>query len=201
MYSIFVNDKPIIFTSSLKKENEYPVYIFKDANLDKILHKLVNKKLNGVNIFCTNIEKDFQYFKNHFIIEIAAGGLVTNKKNEVLFIYRAGKWDLPKGHIEKGEDLKTTAIREVEEECGITNLNIQHFLTTTYHLFFRNGKTRLKETHWFYMQTDFKGVLIPQLEEGISKAIFKNSKETTKALENTFANIRLVFDEFVKSTT
>ena len=52
---------------------------------------------------------------------IAAGGLVTNENNELLMIFRRGKWDLPKGKLDKGETIEECAIREVEEETGIGN--------------------------------------------------------------------------------
>ena len=62
-----------------------------------------------------------------------------------LFIYRNQKWDIPKGRIEEGESVQSAAVREVEEETGVTDLTITHTLTTTLHLFHRNGKYRLKD--------------------------------------------------------
>ena len=46
------------------------------------------------------------------------------------------------------------------------------------------------------METKSNEVLIPQLDEGISIAMFKNKKETVKALENSYGNIRLVFEKY-----
>ena len=54
---------------------------------------------------------------------IAGGGKVYNPKNEILFIFRNGKWDLPKGKAEAKETINLTALREVEEETGITGLS------------------------------------------------------------------------------
>ena len=116
-----------------------------------------------------------------------------NLKNEVLFIYRFDKWDLPKGKLEKDESIEDCAIREVEEECGVTNLNIKEPLETTYHIFERKNKTILKITYWFLMKTDFSGVLIPQAEEAIKEAVFKNEFDTKIALQNTYENIKLLF--------
>ena len=126
----------------------------------------------------------------------AAGGLVLNPQKEILFIYRNGIWDLPKGMIEKGETLETTALREVVEECGIENLSIDQFLTTTYHYFYRNEKC-LKKTHWFLMHSNFEGVLQPQEEEGITEVVFKNKKATLKALQNSYTNIKLVYNKYL----
>ena len=121
--------------------------------------------------------------------------MVLNDEKEVLFIYRNNIWDLPKGWIDKGESIETAAIREVEEECGIFNLSILKKLSTTYHIYFQGG-LKLKETHWFLMSSDFDKELVPQTEEGITKVLFKNEAEINKALQNTYANIKLVYDTY-----
>lgn len=195
MYKVFVNDKPIILTSSLKKENNYPVHIFKNVVIEEIIYKLKKEKLKGINIYSSNLEEDWLLFLKNFKFISAAGGLVLNKKKEILFIYRVQKWDLPKGRIEKGESIEEAAIREVEEECGITNLVIDQFLLTTYHIFYQRGN-RIKETHWYLMNSDYDGTLTPQLDEGITKVLFKNETETKKALKTSYANIQLVYDTY-----
>jgi 8-oxo-dGTP pyrophosphatase MutT (NUDIX family) len=98
--------------------------------------------------------------------------------------------------IEKGETQETTALREVAEECGIETLSIDQFLTTTYHYFYRNEKC-LKKTHWFLMHSNFEGVLQPQEEEGITEVVFKNKKATLKALQNSYTNIKLVYNKYL----
>jgi 8-oxo-dGTP pyrophosphatase MutT (NUDIX family) len=198
MYKVFVNDTPIIITSSTKKENNFPVYIFKNVVLDEIIHKLKNGYLEGVNLYSTDLENDWSLFLNNIKVVSAAGGLVLNLKKEVLFIYRNNIWDLPKGRIEKGETIEKTAIREVEEECGIFNLSINKKLITTYHVYFQNG-IKLKETHWFLMHSDYNKELIPQIEEGITDVLFKNDTEIHLALQNTYANIKLVYDTYKES--
>ena len=100
--------------------------------------------------------------KEKIPVNKAGGGLVYNKKGDVLFIFRNGKWDLPKGGIEKGEEIRETALREVEEETGVTNLIIQRKLQKTYHIFKRNGRYKLKVTHWFEMKTDYEGTPVAQ---------------------------------------
>jgi ADP-ribose pyrophosphatase YjhB (NUDIX family) len=197
MYVVFVNDKPIIVTSSQKKENDYPVYMLKNSVAEEVIHKLKNKKINGVNLYTPNLEKDWSAFINTFDIVSAAGGVVVNPQKEILFIYRSEKWDLPKGRIEKGESIEETALREVAEECGISNLKLIKSLLTTYHVYYQNG-LKLKETFWFLMTSDDQQELIPQLEEGITKAVFKNELEITKALKNSYKNIELVYDSYLK---
>jgi 8-oxo-dGTP pyrophosphatase MutT (NUDIX family) len=196
MYKVFVNDKPIILTDSLKKSNNYRVYLFKDIVVDEILHKLKRGSSKGVNLFCANLESDWEVFKNHFKVVSAAGGLVLNPNKEMLFIYRLGIWDLPKGRIEKGETIEETAVREVEEECGVKDLVLGDPLITTYHLFFMDNIQQLKITHWFLMKTNFQEKLTPQLEEGITKVEFKNEAQVNEASQNTYANIKLVLDSY-----
>ncbi|WP_026776945.1 NUDIX hydrolase [Polaribacter sp. Hel_I_88] len=195
MYKVFINDKPIIVTSSSKKENNFPVYLFKDIAFDEIVYKLQNENIKGINLYSVDLENDWNSFLKNLKVVPAAGGLVLNDEKEVLFIYRNNIWDLPKGRIEKGETIETAAIREVEEECGICNVSIEKKLLITYHIYFQNG-IRLKETHWFLMISDFKGDLKPQLEEGITDVVFKNEHQTKEALQNTYANIKLVYDTY-----
>lgn len=195
MYKVFVNDKPIILTDSLPKENKYKVYLFKNLIVSEILDKLTSNSINGILIFCHNLELSKELFLKNFKTISAAGGLVLNPKKELLFIYRNNSWDLPKGCIEKGESIETAAIREVEEECGIFNLKLIKPLTTTYHIYNRNGIT-LKETHWFLMTSDYNKELVPQIEEGITEVIFKNKKAVKEALKNSYANIKLVYDTY-----
>ncbi|QTE23810.1 NUDIX hydrolase [Polaribacter cellanae] len=195
MYKVFVNDKPIIITSSQKKENNFPIHILRNTVSDEIVHKLRNRNIKGVNLYTPDLEKGWQEFLHSFKIVTAAGGLVLNDKKEVLFIFRNGVWDLPKGRIEKGEQIEETAIREVEEECGIFDLKIVKPLLTTYHVYFQDGM-KLKETFWFLMTSAYSKELVPQLEEGITKVVFKNDEEIVEAFKNTYKNIELVYDTY-----
>ncbi|MFY9242811.1 MAG: NUDIX domain-containing protein [Polaribacter sp.] len=195
MYKVFVNDKPIIITSSLKKENNFPVYIFSDLTLDEIIQKLRAEKIEGVNLYSADLEQDWKLFLKNIKVVPAAGGLVLNPKKEVLFIYRNSIWDLPKGRIEKGESIENAAIREVEEECGIFNLSIIKKLPVTYHIYF-DKENKLKLTYWFLMSSDYGQKLIPQIEEGITEVAFKNDEEINTVLQNSYANIKLVYDTF-----
>ncbi|PQJ80911.1 NUDIX hydrolase [Polaribacter porphyrae] len=195
MYKVFVNDKPIIITSSSQNKNNYPVYIYKNIVFDEVIYKLKNEAIQGILLYTTNLEKDWNRFKTNFKVVPAAGGLVKNSKNEFLFIFRNDIWDLPKGRIEKGETIDIAAIREVEEECGIFNLSILKKLITTYHTYYQKG-LRLKETHWFLMTSNYNKPLIPQIEEGITEATFKNESEIKAILEKSYANIKLVYDTY-----
>ncbi|MAC87373.1 MAG: NUDIX hydrolase [Gammaproteobacteria bacterium] len=196
MYKVFINERPIILTDSLFVESDFDLLNYKNTFISEIIHKLTEGSTKGIILLCADLQEAWRDFKSHFKVISASGGLVINKQLEFLFIFRGGKWDLPKGRIEKGEQIKEAALREVKEECGISKLNLGDFLITTYHIFFQNNQNRLKETHWFQMGTTTKEVLIPQLEEGITIAIFKNKEDSVRALDNSYGNIHLVFKAY-----
>ena len=193
MYKVFVNDCPLILTDAKNVSTEFDIKNFENVNVLEIVESLFQGGLEGINLYCSDLKECWREFKSNFKKQKAAGGKVLNTSNEVLFIYRFDKWDLPKGKLEKDESIEECAIREVEEECGIDNLLIKEPLETTYHIFERKGKIILKITYWYLMITTYNGTLTPQIEEGIDEVIFKNNDETTKALENTYENIKLLF--------
>ena len=123
----------------------------------------------------------------------AAGGLVYNDKNQMLMIFRNGKWDLPKGKLEVGENIEQCAIREVEEECGISGLKIMKQLQETYHTYEINGGGILKCTYWFAMRSSFEGNLVPQTKEGITKVEWVNEEGVAKKSEDSYGNIKELF--------
>ena len=110
-----------------------------------------------------------------------------------MFIYKGGKWDLPKGGIDKNETPEEAAIREVEEETGVTGLNITEKLQKTYHIFKQNNQYKLKITYWFAMQTNYNELLIPQANEGIEKATWISENNLNQTLNNSYENIKLLF--------
>ncbi|MEO9570440.1 MAG: NUDIX domain-containing protein [Polaribacter sp.] len=195
MYKVFVNDTPIIITSCSENKNNYLFFKFKSILFKDVLKKAKIKDIKGIILYSKDLKNDWKSFISNMEVILAAGGLVLNNKKEILFIYRNGVWDLPKGWIEKKETIESAAIREVEEECGIYNLKIVKPLVTTYHIYNQNG-VKLKQTHWFLMTSDFNKELTPQLEEGITQVTFKNSVKTEIALKNTYENIKLVYYTF-----
>ena len=108
-------------------------------------------------------------------------------------IFRNGKWDLPKGKLETGENIEECAIREVQEECGIDNLQIISKLKDTYHTYELNVKDVLKRTCWFRMITNFQGDLSPQIKEGITKVEWVKQDEIAERLKNSYANLVELF--------
>ena len=193
MYKVFVKDIPIILSTEKNIGKQYTSIPLKFARFKKLIKKINNGKLIYVNLYHKNEEKLERFLRKKLPVVEAAGGLVYNNKREILFIYRNGKWDIPKGRIEKKESHQEAAVREVEEETGITGLEVKKFLTTTYHVFKRNGKFKLKVTYWFEMYSEFDGEFIPQIDEGILKVKWKNFEKTQKALRDSYENIKLLF--------
>jgi hypothetical protein len=199
MYKVFINERPIILTDSFCQESGFTHLDYHDITIPEIISKLTKESISGMVLFCKNLEESWDDFKNNFKVIAAAGGLVLNKENEFLFIFRGYKWDLPKGRVEKGEKIKEAAVREVQEECGISNVIVQEFLITTYHIFYYNEKIKLKETQWFQMKLNDREILTPQLEEGITDVVFKNKEDSVRALQNSYKNINLVFKAFYQN--
>ena len=129
---------------------------------------------------------------------IAGGGVVVNEKNQVLFIYRRKKWDLPKGKLDPGEDIKACAIREVMEETGIRNLTIGNLIIVTTHSYEENGMNMQKETHWFEMKasTVDNSTLTPQLEEDIEKIEWVSLENLEEYLSETYTTIQQVLNSW-----
>lgn len=190
MHYIFVNDKPIILTTLVEKETDFKNFLLKDVDIEQALKVLKKKRIKSIRFIHHNEDTILKKFLKKLPNVIAGGGKVYNKNNEILFIYRNNKWDLPKGKAEKRESIEATAMREVEEETGVSGLKIDKPLETTYHIFKRNDKLKIKITYWFKMTTNFEGKLFPQEEEGITKVQWLNSEESAQALTNSYANIR-----------
>jgi 8-oxo-dGTP pyrophosphatase MutT (NUDIX family) len=155
-----------------------------------VIKELNSTSLEEVRIIGKKQERLIKKFLKKLPNVIAGGGKVLNDDGDVLFIYRNDKWDLPKGKTEGNETIEETALREVEEETGVSGLSIVKPIETTYHIFKRNGKHKIKITYWFEMKTSFTGPLFPQENEGITKVVWLNQEEQIKALDNSYANIR-----------
>lgn len=130
----------------------------------------------------------------------AAGGLVENERKEYLCIYNRDKWTLPKGHVEKGEEIATTAIREVQEETGIAELTLKEQMPTTYHTFKKKKKWILKITYWYKMFASSQQKLEPQAEEHIEDVRWLSQEKWLSVAENSYPLTRDMFvTEFTKS--
>ncbi|WCM41860.1 NUDIX domain-containing protein [Flavobacterium sp. CBA20B-1] len=201
MYKVFINDKPLFLTSTLEKERNFKYYLLETIDLQKLIAQYFSGEVTNAYLYHPFEEQLMKLFKDKITVNKAGGGLVENDKKQVLFIFRNGKWDLPKGGIEKNETIEQTSIREVEEETGCKNLKINKRLEKTFHIFKRNGEYRLKITYWFLMNTKYKGNLHGQIEEGIEKVVWVDKKDIPELLKNSYQNIKLLFNDTVYDQT
>lgn len=193
MYEVFVNEKPLILTDKIVEPGMGKYFMMNQEQVMSAVNSLRKNKLPKAYIYHPNREEILNKFTEYIPRVVAAGGVVTNPQGKVLFIYRNDKWDLPKGVIKKKESLEDCALREVEEETGVKDLVIENFLRTTYHIFKRNSKLKLKEVHWYAMKTDYEGELVGEEKEGIEKVRWKGPRKIRRALENSYVNIRILF--------
>ena len=193
MYKVFVNDKPLFLTNEIIKETDFQMFLLESVDIKQLISKMHHNKIQKAYLYHSDAKEIMKVLKSKIPVQKAGGGLVYNSKGDVLFILRNGKWDLPKGGTEKGEDIEETSIREVEEETGVKGLKINKRLQKTYHIFKRNGEYKLKITYWFEMSTDYDGELTGQIEEGIEKVEWINAGRIEEVLANSYENIKLLF--------
>jgi 8-oxo-dGTP pyrophosphatase MutT (NUDIX family) len=194
MYKVFVNDKPLFLTNQVQKETDFKLFLLESVDIKKLIVKIFQNKIQKAFLYHPDEKLIMKTLRAKLPVEKAGGGLVYNKEGDVLFIFRNGKWDLPKGGTEKNETIEETAMREVEEETGVTGLAITEKLQRTYHIFKRNGRYKLKITQWFGMRTKFEGTPQGQADEGIERVEWVNPKDIKFLLENSYENIKLLFE-------
>lgn len=191
MYKVFIKEKVIYLTSEIYEKNNTWFHPFESIErMNEVIRFFINANLfDGLNIIHNPVENIWEVFQAQYKIIQAAGGLVTNSQGEYLFIFRQNRWDLPKGKLEKGEQVEDAAIREVKEECGIEHLILNKKIKSTFHIYKEKGEQILKETHWFEMQCHNCENPKPQLEEKITKACWLKKEELNIVLENTYGSI------------
>ena len=155
----------------------------------------VSESLHRVCIPSADPEDTYRRICAEFLEVNAGGGLVSNRRGDYLLISRNGLWDLPKGHQDPGEDIATTALREVQEETGITDLELRSLICVTDHCYRRNGIWHLKHTWWYDMLYTDPTDLTPQTEEDITKAAWVAKSSLPPYLLNTYPSIQEVFRE------
>ena len=192
MYKVFIDNKPIIFTEKWIKSPKTLDFVLIQVNslVELDLVKCRNDLPIGVLlvVIAKQPEKTIEtVFSTYKFVE-AAGGIVK-RKNTYLFIERLGVWDLPKGKMEKGESPEETAVREIEEECGISNPLISKLLGVTFHTYTFKGELTLKKNWWYALKYDGSKMVKPQSEEDITQAVWLSKKEWKKVEENTYASI------------
>ena len=194
---IYFEDKPVFLCDKIDKTiDEYMHHadaVFIDeistAAIKSLLHEIAKPEFHAGILLDKDINKLKKAFYKHFTIIIAAGGVVINSKEDTLMIFRRGKWDLPKGKLDEGESLEHCAVREVEEETGLTNIELGEKITTTYHTYTDYGKHILKESHWYKMKSNTDQKLTPQTEEDITDIKWVKQSDLKKHISNTYQTI------------
>jgi 8-oxo-dGTP pyrophosphatase MutT (NUDIX family) len=172
MYKVHFENRFILISPEPDRIQKYGLFHkFYDT---KELYKIItdfqsDKSITAINIYGPDIKHIWKIFRIFFTEVGAAGGLVKHTSGRYLFIEKKGKLDLPKGHIEEGEEPETCALREVSEECGITGHKIVKAISPSYHTYSWEGISYLKKTNWFLMSYDGKMRIEPQTSEGITK--------------------------------
>lgn len=180
MYKISINEKPLFLLNREEGMSYLPgndrEIINRYAGRPKMLHAYIdllekNPQYDKVVIFSPEVDQLFRDFCSLFKVIEAAGGVVRNDHNEILFIHRRGFWDLPKGKIDKGESPQQAAVREIQEETGLHDVILSGFLMPTWHVYEMDGRRILKKTWWYELHSAEKE-LIPQTEEDIEAAVW-----------------------------
>lgn len=198
MYKIYINDQPLYLLKEEEKikyevENgELIYYEGEKSSLSSIIDQYEEGKANKDIAFYS---KDYEQLKSDFkslFHKITAAGGVVDRNGEVLFIYRRKRWDLPKGKQEKEETKEECALREVEEETGLTGLKAHGKILKTRHVYRDDvsGDRILKVTHWYKMTVDGKPELKLQHEEDIESAKWIDIPTFFEREYITFTNIK-----------
>ncbi|MDB9775026.1 NUDIX domain-containing protein [Vicingaceae bacterium] len=202
MYQVFINQSSITFQQKSKVDNFFlpynNLYISDLSQVLSIVDRLKDVH-NSEHFILLVADLDLIWNELHATLKVvpAAGGIVENQIGEWLFIFRNGKWDLPKGKVEKDEEIQEAAVREVEEECGLLNARLGQGLPTTYHIYWMNDEVVLKPTYWYKMSGVDGQKLVPQTEEGIEKVEWINPKKLEKVTANTYASIQKLLESLI----
>ena len=207
MYKVFFNDHSLTFCSKSKtllKDNKCQVVdienfrefenMFSNSGFMELSDSLV-----VVSDDPTKMWEDFRASMHEIV---AAGGVVINSKADILFINRFGRWDLPKGKVEKGEGIEHAALREVEEECGLSDLRILRQLPSKFHLYYSPylkapDNLVLKETYWFEMIYDGTEIPTPQTEEDIVEVRWFAKNDLNKVLLSSYPNLVELIEDYL----
>ena len=200
MHKIYFEKRCIIICPPQEQALSDPNAILYNIGTNVDIHLLVgifetSDTLQRVYIPTDDVEDTYHRICSEFLEVNAAGGLVSNKRGDFLLIRRNGLWDLPKGHQDPGEDISTTALREVREETGIDQLESRGLICITDHCYRRNDIWHLKHTWWYDMLYTDPTDLTPQTEEDISKAAWVAKSSLPPYLLNTYPSILEVFKE------
>lgn len=199
---IYFDDKPLFLCDNVDAALQPYIHhddaVFIDElnlhTIKSMIHEMQDSSVHAGVFFHNDLNELKNAFFKKFTLIKAGGGFVLNENNEVLMMFRRGKWDLPKGKMDKKETFEECAIRETEEETGLKNIKLISPLITTYHTYHEGSRYVLKETKWFLMNVNGDQKLIPQAAEQISKLEWVGKNELKKYLQNSFPSVNDVLE-------
>ena len=202
---IYFDDKPLFLCDEMDAFiNEYVHHddaVFIDELnthiVKAMIHEMQQPQVHAGVFYNKDLEELRKAFFKKFTFIQAAGGLATNEKDEVLMIFRRGKWDLPKGKLNKGEKMEDCAIREVEEETGLKNIKIESALPATYHTYHEGARYILKESNWYKMKAGGEQKLVPQTEEDIHDIRWVNQKDIPGYFDKSYPSVAGLLKEWL----
>lgn len=192
MYKVHFENRFIMISEEPDRLQKYGLFhkFYATSELYKIISEFqADSSVQSVNIYGNNITHIWKMFRIYFTEVGAAGGLVRHSSGKYLFIEKRGKLDLPKGHIESGEEPETCAMREVSEECGISGHSIIKPLEPSYHTYSWEGISYLKKTYWFLMKYDGPMITEPQVEEGITNVEWLLPEDLSKIKSSAWLSL------------
>ena len=200
MHKIYFEKRCIVICSlsdeALSDPNSVEFHVGEKVDIHALVRMFeVQDTLSRIYIPSADTERTYRRICAEFREVNAAGGLVSNRRGDYLLISRNGLWDLPKGHQEAGEDIEVTALREVQEETGVEQLQLRRLICVTDHCYLRGGAWHLKHTWWYDMLYTDPTNLTPQREEDITKAAWVAKSTLPPFLKNTYPSILEVFRE------
>ena len=198
MYKVFIDQKPILIVGQNDLSTKIATLHIDDVlNVPEYIWLQPFPNSDPLQIVCRSPEVEFsRIFSNHKLVE-AAGGIVQSAYG-YLIIKRNGLWDIPKGKMDNGETPQETAVREIEEECGIESPKIEASITETYHVYKDGDNSILKKTYWYFLSYHGSQQLSPQKNEGISAALWMSEQQMYAIRGNTFGSINEVLDVYKK---
>ena len=201
---IYFEDKPLYLCDelddTLKKLLHHPDVVFVDEvsthAINTMIHEIKKDNFHAGIFLSDDLDKLKKAFLKHFTVITAAGGVVQNEAKDLLFIFRRGKWDLPKGKMESNETAEICAAREIEEETGVKLLTLKKAIGESWHMYDEFGKHFLKISHWFYFTCSGKQHTSPQIEEDITEIKWFKTRDIKTPMSNTHATIKDVLSIF-----